>query len=460
MKKSLLLFSFLTCNILCFAQAPIVSLTKSDFYSSTITCDITADFTYSSYQYCKYNLSNPIPILIAPAILGTFTYESNIPNAELWIDPATGVIDISASDAGDYIITNTIAAANGCPMVAHSMNLQINNFPMPDFTYAQTNYCSNGVNPLPIFELPTIAGIFTSTTGLIINLNTGEIDLSNSTAGTYTVINTIEASGGCPGVFATFAITITKLPIPQFNYAATAYCKTGINPLPQFINGGVAGQFSSNIAGLDIDPTTGEINPANSTAGTYTVINIIAAAGGCPAFAATVNITITEPAFGSFSYNTPLYISTLASQFPTASITAGGVYSSASGLVIDATTGAIDSSASTAGDYIVNYDIPQNAGCPAFNAIFDVTVLLSLNTNHFSDFLVQLFPNPANSKLYIKTPNDIILDKIIITDLLEKIVLTQTISTSEINVEQLAPGIYFVEGFFENLRFQSKFIKK
>jgi gliding motility-associated-like protein len=69
-----------------------------------------------------------------------------------------------------------------------------------------------------------------------------------------------------------------------------------------------------------------------------------------------------------------LCISTTAAQTPTSSITPGGVYSSTAGLIIDATTGAINSSASAPGDYTVNYDIAPSAGCGAFNAKFDVVI--------------------------------------------------------------------------------------
>lgn len=371
MKKSLLLFSFLTFKMLCFAQDPIAALPQSNFYFSTVTCNSTADFSYSASEYCINSFQTLTPIFNSNSIAGIF---SSIPSG-LLLNFSTGEISLAGSIPGNYTVTNTIAVANGCPEVNFSSNITINNQPVAYFTYAQTNYCRNGVNPSPILL-------------------------------------------------------------------------------------GVAGIFTSFLPGLDLNPITGEINLANSTAGTYTVSNEIPAAGGCAQVNAVVNITITEPPFGSFSYNTPLYISTLVPQIPTAAVTAGGVYSSAPGLVIDATTGAIDSSASSAGSYTVTYDIPANAGCYAFNTNFDVTILLSLNTNHFSDFSVQLFPNPSNSKLYIKTSNDIILDTITITDLLGKIVATQTNNTTAINVEELATGLYLIKGFSGNQKFQSKFIKK
>jgi hypothetical protein len=48
------------------------------------------------------------------------------------------------------------------------------------------------------FSGGAVAGTFAHTAGLVFaNVNTGEIDLSASTPGTYTVTNTIAATGGC-----------------------------------------------------------------------------------------------------------------------------------------------------------------------------------------------------------------------------------------------------------------------
>src|SRR5678816_4834229 len=66
------------------------------------------------------------------------------------------------------------------------------------FSYAGSPYCQNSTNPLPAFSGGAVAGTFSSTPGLVFaNVNTGEIDLSASTPGTYTVTNTIAATGGC-----------------------------------------------------------------------------------------------------------------------------------------------------------------------------------------------------------------------------------------------------------------------
>jgi hypothetical protein len=54
-----------------------------------------------------------------------------------------------------------------------------------------------------------VAGTFSSTAGLVfVSTATGQVNLSASTPGTYTVTNTIAAAGGCGIVTATSPITV------------------------------------------------------------------------------------------------------------------------------------------------------------------------------------------------------------------------------------------------------------
>jgi gliding motility-associated-like protein len=76
-------------------------------------------------------------------------------------------------------------------------------------TYPQTAYCINAANPSPTVT-GSAGGTFSSTAGLSINAASGVINLSASTAGTYTVTY-VGVGGACPPS-ATFDITINALP--------------------------------------------------------------------------------------------------------------------------------------------------------------------------------------------------------------------------------------------------------
>src|SRR5207244_10174629 len=92
-------------------------------------------------------------------------------------------------------------------------------------------------------------GTFTSTAGLVINASTGVITLATSTAGTYTVTNTV-TQNGCTSS-ATATVTINAAPVATFAYAGPYCVNGGSNPSPTFSGGGIAGTFTST-AGLSI----------------------------------------------------------------------------------------------------------------------------------------------------------------------------------------------------------------
>lgn len=60
----------------------------------------------------------------------------------------------------------------------------------------------------------------------------------------------------------------------------------------------------------------------------------------------------------------------------------------------------------------------------------------------------------------IKTDNNIVINKILITDLSGKIILQQNQSTTQVNVQSLTKGMYFVQVFSGENKWQSKFLKE
>ncbi|MGV8995059.1 MAG: T9SS type A sorting domain-containing protein [Flavobacterium sp.] len=83
--------------------------------------------------------------------------------------------------------------------------------------------------------------------------------------------------------------------------------------------------------------------------------------------------------------------------------------------------------------------------------------LESLSTESFSEnSAFTIFPNPANNLVYIKSDSEI--EQVRIIDSLGKVTLAQ--NNTEINVEQLAKGIYTLEISTGNGRVFRKFIKE
>ena len=126
--------------------------------------------------------------------------------------------------------------------------------------------------------------------------------------------------------------------------------------------------------------------PIVNTVNTYTATNLTATThyravvqnGYCgEANSTEALITVTPLPTATIAYAGTPYCKTVAiAQSVTLTGTTGGAYSAASGLTIDAATGAITPSTSTAGTYTVTYTIAAAGGC----AIVTATTAVTINT--------------------------------------------------------------------------------
>jgi len=167
---------------------------------------------------------------------------------------------------------------------------------------------------------------------------------------------------------STFTIVITPVftPVTGFTYT-TPVCKNGTNPTPSTATGFTTGGTYSSTTGLDINATTGVINLANSTPGTYTVTYTVSAnpsptvcqVAGSSTFVITINPVITPVT--TFSYATPVCSSgTNPMPILSTGFTTGGVFSSTAGLNINAATGEV-TLPGTPGTYTITYTVTADA---------------------------------------------------------------------------------------------------
>ena len=172
-------------------------------------------------------------------------------------------------------------------------------------------------------------------------------------------------STGCESPREPVVATVQPAPTATMSYAGSPYCSDGGNASITF-TGTTGGTFSSS-SGLSINSATGAVDLGASTPGTYTVTYTIAASGVCPQFDFTTPITVTEAPAATIAYTGSPY----CADFGTATVirtgTAGGTYSSTTGLVIDPVTGSVDLGASVPGVYTVTYAIAAGGGCSAFS---------------------------------------------------------------------------------------------
>ncbi len=81
------------------------------------------------------------------------------------------------------------------------------------------------------------------------------------------------------------------------------------------------------------------------------------------------------------------------------------------------------------------------------------------NQNYSDEKSIVIYPNPVNSILNIQNNTNYQIDKIKIIDTMGKTVYEQNLFITEINIEKLQKGFYFIEFVSENKTLRYKFIK-
>ena len=250
----------------------------------TITSPQVASFEYSGSPYCS-NDSNPTPNFLGGGVAGTFSSTAGL----VFVDTATGEIDISASTPGTYTVTNTIVAAGGCSVVTATASVTITPLPIATFSYANASYCQLDTDPTVTLGTGAEHGIYTSDPIGIVFLANGGINLDESAPNSYTIYNTVMAADGCVQVQESTTITITPeiiISTPVFNAGATtARCQAAetlnIYGALSTGSGNITYSYALDAAsitgGNTIDATTGAVTWVSGWSGT-TEITVTASA--------------------------------------------------------------------------------------------------------------------------------------------------------------------------------------
>ncbi len=287
----------------------------------------------------------------------------------LAINAVNGNINLAASTPKTYIVSYNYTA-NGC-ILAGSSTSSITIKPQVStntiFSY-NSPVCINGINPAPsVTGAFTTGGIYNSTTGLSINPNTGVIDLTATTPSTYQITYSLPTLGCrlATSNFSFITIQANTTPVTGFSYTPAAVCPGDNNPvLNRNTGSALGGTFTATPSGLSLDAASGAINVALSSIGVYKITYSVLAAGCRIAASSTTTFVVrgATPPDIDFKYNSPACKND-ATAIPVrgATFSAGGVFSSTSGLSINAATGVVDLALSLSGDYVINYALPSSA---------------------------------------------------------------------------------------------------
>lgn len=272
--------------------------------------------------------------------------------------------------------------------------------PVLDFSYTPSVVCistNSGLLAPRLADGFEQGGEFSSTGGLVIDRETGVIDLGASTEGIYEVTYDFTARGCILAGSHPFTVqlVVADTPVTEFNYDKLEYCIAGDNPIITLEEDfDTTGSFTvSPDQGLALDPTTGAINLAGSTAGTYEVkYKVVGETEEC-VFNAEHSVTITitdalDPLFDGLQTVYCIGTPTTALPQPTNGIT--GTWN----------PGTVDTSAGVEGaQYVFTPDADQCA--KSFTLTVTVTeeiipVFDSLARNYCLNTTVGSLPNADN----------------------------------------------------------------
>jgi hypothetical protein len=334
---------------------------------------------------------------------------SPLPNG-LVLNATSGAITGTPSAAGVTIVTLTATNATGTSLPA---TLTITVAPAaaaPIITSPTTAPGTVGTvfvtYPITATGSPTSYAATGLPPGLTLNLLTGEINGTPTTAGTYVVMITATNFSGIGT--ATLTITVasagvapivtspTNVDIPgtvgttfaTYTIAATgsptSYTATGLPP------------------GLTLNPLTGAINGTPTTAGTYVVT--ITATNGNGTGTATLTITIASAGGAPIITSPTTAPGTVGTVFATYPITATGLPTSYTatglppGLTLNPLTGAINGTPTTAGTYVVTITATNSSGTSTTTVTM---VIAPFGFSHIVNFSARAMSGTGSDTLIV-----------------------------------------------------------
>ncbi len=317
----------------------------------------------------------PVNVALTGTTGGVYTIS---PSSGLSIDAATGTLNPSGATAGNYTIKYTIAGTGGCSDFTTAATVNVNGSPTATISYPAA-LCTLTA-PTNVTLTGSQGGAFSSFSGLTIDKVTGTITPASSTPGTYGVTYTIPPSAPCPGFTTTTSVVITEAPSATIAYGIPNLCNV-LNsdsipnrPVDVILKGTSGGNYTiSPSTGLTINATTGTLTPSGAQAGNYTITYTIPGTGGCADFTATATVRVNSSPAAVISYPATVCTSTPPTN-ATLTGTQGGVFSSSTGLTIDAATGVITPATSTPGTYTVTYTVSPSAPCSGFVTTTSITI--------------------------------------------------------------------------------------
>jgi gliding motility-associated-like protein len=323
-----------------------------------------ASFMYDPSTICS-NFNSPTPLMQGTST-GTFFGDLTV-NPSTAVDSFTGVIFLDSSGSGNHTIGH--ATVGPCPDTAY-FNVNILPGLPADFTYTSNAVCTtDSILSVGTIASPGAGGTFapdSNSTGLLVDPNTGEIDLLGSTVtGTqsFTVLHTVGSGNQCVDVHPV-VVDITAYDFAlAIAYRKDTFCRAE-DTVSAIITASVqppSGLFVNTPGLTYLNDTTGLIALNQTVPGQYNIQYGLT--GICNESASTqIFVSDAPSAFFEYNNNGAICYSDADSSFaPLSLVTPGGHFSWTSQAASDTlvfandTTGEINVALSNPGFYNVTY---------------------------------------------------------------------------------------------------------
>ncbi len=273
----------------------------TDFFNPAI--DPAGTYTYTVTNSCGTSTTDVIVTISADPNPGTdgaitlcdsdasvdlFNLLSGNPDVGgVWspaLSSGSGVYNPALDAGGAYTYSITTSCGTFSSIVDVTLNLTAD----ATFSYSSDEFCLNEGNPIASFDVAT-GGVFTISSGGVIDATNGTIDIAGSGVGTFGI--TYSTSGPCPDVFV-LTITILDVIDPTITLVGP-FCSYDAPVILQ------ASQSGGIWSGTGVNPVTGEFNPSLAASGlndiTYTIN------GSCIAFSTAQMEVIPAPIVSTIS---------------------------------------------------------------------------------------------------------------------------------------------------------------
>ncbi|RCR68868.1 putative Ig domain-containing protein [Larkinella punicea] len=307
----------------------------------------------------------------------TFNFPTNLSNSGVYSGTDTPVLMISSAAGLDGRYYRCVVSNGGGGTNSEGVLLRVTTLPTVSIRYNNTVFCNNS-SDLGLITRSGMGGnggtYSSSPSSLSINSSSGTVTPSSSPAGSYTITYTVPASGGCPVVTATAALTVIAPPtyanhlltqptcaIPTGTISVTA---TGSGTI-EYSRDGTDWQTSGVFGGLD--PGQYVIRIRSSDNPTCTLNQGF-----------TINPVPSAPTVSNPAVTTATAGTAFSQNFTASGGTSPYSYSVASGTLPNglslATTGVLSGTPTESGSFTITVRATGNNGCSGLGSAYTITV--------------------------------------------------------------------------------------